>query len=116
MLRVSNLILIILSIFAISNCKNVKSPGSVVALVGNDPIHGKISEKDFVYSYELTPSLAANLTGLAAKKAHLDLMIEKKLMALEGLKRGLDKDEKVFIPLKWYEEKAVRQQIYLEVV
>ena len=116
MLRVSNLILIILSIFAFSNCEKANVPESVVALVGNDPIHGKISEKDFVYSYELTPSLAANLTGLAAKKAHLDLMIDKKLMALEGLKRGLARDEKVFIPLKWYEEKAIRQQLYREVV
>ena len=116
MLRVSNLILIILIIFAISNCEKAKAPESVVALVGNDPIHGKISEKDFVYSYELTPALATSLTGLAAKKAHLDQMIDKKLMALEGLKRGLDQDEKVFIPLKWYEEKAVRQQLYREVV
>ena len=116
MLRFSNLILIILSIFAISNCKKAKAPESVVALVGNDPTHGKISEKDFVYSYELTPSLATNLKGLAAKKAHLDLMIDKKLMALEGLKRGLDRDKKVFIPLKWYEEKAIRQQLYREVV
>ena len=80
-----------------------------MALVGHDPINDKISEKVFVYSYELTPSHADNLTGLPAKKAHLDLMIDKKLMALEGLKPGLDRNEKVFIPLKWYEEKAIRQ-------
>ena len=116
MLRALNLILIILGIFAISSCKKAKAPGSVVALVGHDPVHGKISEKDFIYSYELTPSLATNLTGLAAKKAHLDQMIDKKLMALEGLKRDLDQDEKVFIPLKWYKEKAIRQQLYREVV
>ncbi len=116
MLRALNLILIILGIFAISSCKKAKAPGSVVALVGHDPVHGKISEKDFIYSYELTPSLATNLTGLAAKKAHLDQMIDKKLMALEGLKRDLDQDEKVFIPLKWYKEKAIRQQLYREEV
>jgi len=116
MRRALNIILIILGIFSFSSCKKEKAPGSVVALVGHDPIHGKISEKDFIYSYELTPSLVTNLTGLAAKKTHLDQMIDKKLMALEGLKRNLDRDEKVFIPLKWYEEKAVRQQLYREVV
>ncbi len=77
MLRVANLILIILCLFALSNCEKAKAPESVVALVGHDPIHGKIIEMDFVYSYELTPSLATNLTGLAAKKSHLDQMIDK---------------------------------------
>ena len=116
MLRASKLILIILGISAIVNCKKTKAPGSVVALVGHDPIHSNISEKDFVYSYELTPSLTANLKGLAAKKAHLDQMIDKKLMVLEGLKQDLDRDKQVFIPLKWYEEKAIRQQLYREAV
>lgn len=107
----------LLVIIIFSGCgKKENTKESLVAMVGTDKNHGKITDKDFLYSYELTPSPFGNLKGLDAKKAYLDLMIDKKLMVLEGLERGLDKDEEVSIPLKWYEEKAVRQQLYREQV
>lgn len=108
-------ILLLVTIF-LDCSKKEDTKESLVAMVGTDEIHGKITEKDFLYSYELTPSPFGNLKGLEAKKAHLNMMIDKKLLVLEGLQLNLDKDENVLVPLKWYEEKAVRQQLYREVV
>jgi len=110
--KIPNIILIMLTL---ASCNNQEQRAKTVATVG-ESLHGKIDEKDFLYSYELTPSPTGNLKGLAAKKAHLEMLLDKKLLVLEGLARGLDTDEKVQIPLKWYEEKAVRQQLYREVV
>lgn len=105
---------ILLIMLALASCDKQEQRTKTVATVGKS-LHGKIGEKDFLYSYELTPSPTGNLKGLAAKKAHLEILLNKKLLVLEGLARGLEEDEKVRIPLQWYEEKAVRQQLYREV-
>lgn len=109
-------IIIFITLCFLISCETSKDKKPVVAIVGHDLSHGLITEKEFLYSYEFTPTPYSNLKGLEAKKKHLEFMIDKKLMVLEGLSRGLDKDEKVQIQLQWYKDKAVRQQLYREVV
>ena len=88
----------------------------VATVIGDDRDPVGITVKDFLHSYELSPSPFGNLRGFDDKKAHLNLMTDKKLMVLEALKYGLDNDEKVQIQLEWYKDKAVRHELYNEVV
>ncbi len=88
----------------------------VATVIGNDRDPVGITVKDFLHSYELSPSPFGNLKGFDDKKAHLNLMIDKKLIVLEALRYGLDNDEKVQIQLEWYKDKAVRHELYNEVV
>ncbi|MCH8010967.1 MAG: peptidyl-prolyl cis-trans isomerase [Candidatus Marinimicrobia bacterium] len=88
----------------------------MATVIGNDRDPVGITVKDFLHSYELSPSPFGNLKGFDDKKAHLNLMIDKKLIVLEALRYGLDNDEKVQIQLEWYKDKAVRHELYNEVV
>ncbi|MCH8069726.1 MAG: peptidyl-prolyl cis-trans isomerase [Candidatus Marinimicrobia bacterium] len=88
----------------------------MATVIGDDRDPVGITVKDFLHSYELSPSPFGNLRGFDDKKAHLNLMTDKKLMVLEALKYGLDNDEKVQIQLEWYKDKAVRHELYNEVV
>lgn len=100
-------------------CQKEQVPRPKSVAVVADPasrLRIEIDEKEFLYSYEFTPSPNANLRGAEAKKKHLDLLIDKKLLTLEGFRLGLDSDEEVQIALKWYREKAIRQKLYQEVV
>ena len=72
----------------------------VAIVIGDDSDHVGITVKDFLYSYELSPSPFENLRGFDDKKAHLNLMIDKKLIVLEALRYDLDNDEKVQIQLE----------------
>ena len=52
----------LLVIIIFSGCgKKENTKESLVAMVGTDKNHGKITDKDFLYSYELTPSPFGNL-------------------------------------------------------
>ena len=87
------------------------SPPIVIIKDIDSRLKNTIDEKDFLFNYEFTPAVS-NLKGLAAKKDHLELMIDKKLFAAEGLQRGLDQDEDVQNALAWYKNRAIRQQLF----
>jgi len=109
-----NLFFIFLLFIFIEGCsrhENEQSP--TIAIIRNiDPrLKNTIDEKDFLFNYEFTPAVS-NLKGFKAKKNHLDLMIDKKLFAVEGLRRGLDQDQDVQNALAWYKNRAIRQQLF----
>ena len=109
---------IIVLIIAFTSCdrKQDSDEKFVAIVIDNDKDRVGITVKDFLRSYELSPSPFENLRGFDNKKAHLDLMIDKKLMALEAVRYGLDNDENIQIQLEWYKNKAVRHELYNEVV
>ena len=109
-------ILILITAFTFCGKKQDSDEIFVAIVIGDDRDHVGITVKDFLHSYELSPVPFGNLKGFDDKKAHLNLMTDKKLMVLEALKYGLEFDEKVQIQLEGYKDKAVRHELYNEVV
>jgi peptidyl-prolyl cis-trans isomerase C len=109
-------ILVLITVFTFCVKKQDSDEIFVAIVIGDDRDRVGITVKDFLYSYELSPTPFGNLKGFDDKKAHLNLMTNKKLMVLEALKYGLENDEKVQIQLEWYKDKAVRHELYNEVV
>lgn len=89
-------------------CTQTKMDGDTVAIVGNE----KISQNDLLTSYELLPHYAPSKKGLDGLQAHLDLLIEKKLFAQEGRRRGYAKDPIVRRAVDWYTNEALRTALY----
>ncbi|MFQ5706494.1 MAG: peptidylprolyl isomerase [bacterium] len=109
--------LVVLCVFFLAaGCQKRELQDEALAVVGKEAI----TQKDFVISYELTPTpylrTTEKKTGFSKKESHLDWLIEKKLFAKEAVKRGLDQDPKVQKLLQWYEKKAAIRQLYREVV
>ncbi|MBL7075274.1 peptidylprolyl isomerase [candidate division KSB1 bacterium] len=71
-----------------------------------------ITDEDFRISYELWPRYSWGTKGMDAKWEHLNTLIEKKLVALEGIRRGIDQQEPIRERLKWYQKKAAIEQLY----
>ncbi|MFQ5651094.1 MAG: peptidylprolyl isomerase [bacterium] len=82
-------------------------------------VDGKtISAQDFIISYELTPYpyLKKHTSSASRKQAHLDWLIDKKLLAADAIQKGFDQKPEVQCLLKWYEKKEAVKQLYREVV
>ncbi len=109
-------ILVLINAFTFCVKKQDNDEIFVAIVIGDDRDHVGITVKDFLHSYELNPSPFKNLRVFDDKKVHLNLMTDKKLMVLEALKYGLYNDDKVQIQLEWYKDKAVRHELYNEVV
>ncbi len=102
-------LLILLSVLLLVGCeKSLDRDDPIVAVVGKS----KITRMDFLLSYELTVHPQSNQKGLPAKKAHLDYMIRKKLVALEGIRTGMAREEPLRSRIKWYEDKAVILRLF----
>lgn len=95
-------------------CHRERLAESYVARIGGKAI----SEKEFLTSYELTPHpyLKKSASAEERKTAHLNWMIDRKLLAAEAVRRGLDRDPKVQSLLKYYRNKEAIKQLYREVV
>ena len=107
---------LLLTTVFLTACHNQQPHNDVVAQVSDDSMTLGITEQDFLYAYEFTPRRQDSLKGSEARRAFLETLVQEKLLALEGFRRGLDQDERVRIPLRWYKEKAVRQALYRKVV
>lgn len=75
-----------------------------------------ISADDFRISYELSPvdKNEYDKNYFAKKKAHLQAMIDNKLLVIAGKEQHLD--ESLSKILAWYEKQAVIRELYREVV
>ncbi|MFQ5708092.1 MAG: peptidylprolyl isomerase [bacterium] len=94
--------------------KHTTHDDSIVARVGDIAI----SARDFRIDYELAPANPGNSHNPVQnkKKAHLQSLIDKKLLTIAGLQHGLDQQEDVQRLLKWYEKQSVIQELYRTVV
>lgn len=101
------MIYIILLLLFTACKRDVDLPKDIVAAVG--PY--QITSQDFRISYELTPQHIGK-DDFSRKKAHLQSMIENKLLLIAGYKHQIHKRKKIIKLLKWYEEQAVRQELY----
>ncbi len=91
---------------------NNKSRPNNVARVGNV----YISADDFRISYELSPAVKNEYGNdyFAKKKAHLQAMIDNKLLTIAGEEQHLNENfSKILV---WYEKQAVIRELYREVV
>lgn len=84
---------------------------TIVATIGKD----KITVKDFRISYELTPA-TQKPKSKNPKKAHLQKLIEKKLLTFAAEENHLDQNEEIQRFLKWYEKQFVIQALYRKVI
>jgi len=76
----------------------------------------EITRHDFEMAMELYPEYPRGLTGIDAVRAQLDKMIEKKLVAIEGQRRGVTQEGTFRKRLAWVEREAVIAELYREVV
>ena len=102
---------VLLSLIILFACaKREIDDKTIVARVGDT----KITARDFRISYELapvTPKKTYN-NNVDKKSAHLQSLIEKKLLTIAGLEDSLDKEEDVQRLLRWYEKEAVIRELY----
>ncbi len=105
---------ILIAFLSVFRCSDKTETSPPLAIIGDK----SISADDFILSYELTPYVyfKQEKPKRSLKETHLNTMIDKKLLAQEALKKGLDQDNKVKALLSWYQKKAAIKQLYREVV
>lgn len=108
-MKILNLILIVFGcIFLVSGCTGSKLDEHTVAVVKNE----KISTDDLILNYELMPGWASSKKGKEALAAHVDLLLQKKLFALEGRRQGFDRDPEVQRIVNWIKADELRKALY----
>ncbi len=113
LLLLTKILILFISCMIFFGChSNHKSRQNNVARVGNV----YISADDFRISYELSPAVK-NEYGkdyFSKKKAHLQAMIDNKLLTIAGEDQHLNENfSKILV---WYEKQAVIRELYREVV
>lgn len=93
-------------------CSEAPLDENTAAIVGKH----KISAEDLLLSYELFPTWSPAKTGETALRAQLDLLIQKKLFALEGRSLGYQNDPQVARIVGWYSNEELRKALYRSAV
>ncbi len=95
-------------ILLLLSCSQSKLDDDTVAIVGKD----KITTNDLLMSYEFFPTWAPSKKGEAALRAHLDLLIQKKLFAWEGRRQEYANDRRVIKIVNWFKNEELRKALY----
>ena len=107
-MKISIKLYIFLIIFFVYSCSSPNQDNKVVAHVGKE----KIFAEDLILSFELLPNWKPSKHGLVGLRTHLDLLIEKKMFAQEGRKKGFDKDPEVIKMVNWIKNEQLRKALY----
>ena len=106
---------IILFFFAFiyfTNCSHPKLDENTVAIVNGEPI----PKSDLIYNLNFFPQYAPSKKGEALVQAHFDLLVDKKLLAQEGKKRGFDKTPHVKQVVEWVKRDEMLRVLYADQV
>jgi parvulin-like peptidyl-prolyl isomerase len=103
-----NIFPVLLIILALACSKKQDSP--IVAKVNGEQI--LLSELE--YSLNFFPQYAPSKRGADVVKAHLSLLIEKKLFSQEGRRHGFHKSEHVQKVINWVERDEMLKALYAE--
>ena len=105
------LFLLFVSLFSV-NCSGPELDDQTVALVN----HEKITRDELEYSLNFFPQYTASHKGGDAVSAHLNLLIDKKLFAREGRRKGFDRTEHVRKVVEWVKRDEMIRALYRDVV
>ncbi len=100
------------TIFMAFSCSRQQTPAPVVARAGGI----EISVQELEESFFLRPKFSPKKKGRQALAEHLQGFFGYKWLAQEGEKSGFAKAERIKKRLQWTEEKAMREQLFKEVV
>jgi len=89
-------------------CAEPELDDQTVARVKGD----KITADELLMNYEMLPHLAASKRGEAALKAHLELLIQKKLFIKEGRRLNFHQKPEVQRLVNWFRDEALRKALY----
>jgi len=112
MKMLNKIIFLFLAIICISSCSHPKLDENTAAIVNGEPI----SKSDLVYDLNLFPQYAPSKKGEAFVRAHLNLLIDKKLFAQAGRKRGFDKTPHVKKVIDWVKRDEMLRVLYADQV
>ncbi len=101
---------LIISFFA--RCSQPKLDENTVAIVNGEAI----PKSDLIYNLNFFPQYAPSKKGDALVKAHLNLLIDKKIFAQEGKKHGFDKTPHVDKVIAWVKRDEMLRALYAEQV
>lgn len=91
-----------------AGCHHGRLDDESAALVNKEAI----KKNDLVYSVEFFPQVAPNQSGRDQVRAHLNLLIEKKLFAQEARRQGYDRNEHVRKVTDWVEREEMIKALY----
>ena len=103
-----NILLIAAILFNMLRCSQTHLDDNTVAIANKEII----SKDDLVYNIEFFPQYAPNKHGEDKLRAHLDLLIEKKLFAQQGHRLGFDRTDHVRKVTEWIKRDAMVKELY----
>ncbi|MBN2091327.1 peptidylprolyl isomerase [candidate division KSB1 bacterium] len=89
-------------------CAGPELDDQTVALVKRE----KITADELLMNYEMLPNLAASKRGEEALKAHLELLIQKKLFVKEGRRLHFHQMPEIQRLVNWFRDEELRKALY----
>lgn len=90
------------------NCGGPELDDKTVALVGRE----KITAEELLLNYEMLPNLTVSKRGEVALRAHLELLVQKKLFVKEGRRLNFHQNPEVKRVVNWFRDEELRKALY----